>query len=58
VNDVPESLVRAVCAVGDAAPERLRAYRAAGADLPVVYPVSAGEPAPSIERTLLGLAPG
>ncbi len=57
MNDVPEALVRAVCAVGDAASDRLGAYRAAGADLPVVYPVSAGDPAPSIEGTLLELAP-
>jgi len=57
VDEVPESLVRAVCAVGDAALERLGAYRAAGADLPIVYPVSAGDPAPSIEGTLLQLAP-
>ena len=56
-DDVPESLVRAVCAVGDAAPERLAAFRGAGADLAVVYPVSVGEMAPSIERTLLELAP-
>ncbi|MGH2635397.1 MAG: LLM class flavin-dependent oxidoreductase [Actinomycetota bacterium] len=57
-DDVPESLVRAVCAVGGTAPERIAAYRAAGADLPVVYPVPVGEPAASIERTLSALAPG
>jgi alkanesulfonate monooxygenase SsuD/methylene tetrahydromethanopterin reductase-like flavin-dependent oxidoreductase (luciferase family) len=57
-EDVPEALVRAVCAVGPDAAERLAAYGAAGADLPVVYPVAVGEPAPSIERTLLALAPG
>lgn len=57
VDDVPESLVRAVCAVGDAASERIGAFRAAGAHLPIVYPVSAGDPAPSIEGTLLQLAP-
>ena len=57
-GDVPEALVRAVCAIGDGAAERLAAYRDAGADLVVVYPVAVGEPAPSIERTLLALAPG
>ncbi len=56
--DVPEALVRAVCALGEAAPGRIAAYREAGADLPIVYPVAVGEPAPSIERTLLSLAPG
>ncbi len=56
-QDVPEALVRAVCAVGDDAAERVAAYREAGADLPVVYPVAVGEAAPSVERTLLELAP-
>lgn len=56
-DDVPASLVRAVCAVGVGAPDQIAAYRDAGADLPVVYPVSVGEAAPSIERTLLELAP-
>jgi alkanesulfonate monooxygenase SsuD/methylene tetrahydromethanopterin reductase-like flavin-dependent oxidoreductase (luciferase family) len=57
-EDVPEALVRAVCAIGEDARLRLAAYREAGADLPVVYPVAVGEPAVSIERTLLALAPG
>ena len=41
-DDVPEHLVRSVALVGDpfAARERLDAYREAGADLPVVYPVA------------------
>jgi alkanesulfonate monooxygenase SsuD/methylene tetrahydromethanopterin reductase-like flavin-dependent oxidoreductase (luciferase family) len=56
-QDVPESLVRAVCAVGDAARARIEAYREAGADLPVVYPVASGPAAASIERTLSALAP-
>jgi alkanesulfonate monooxygenase SsuD/methylene tetrahydromethanopterin reductase-like flavin-dependent oxidoreductase (luciferase family) len=56
--DVPERLVRSVCAVGEAAANRLAAYRAAGADLTVVYPVAVGEAVASIERTLLALAPG
>jgi alkanesulfonate monooxygenase SsuD/methylene tetrahydromethanopterin reductase-like flavin-dependent oxidoreductase (luciferase family) len=57
-EDVPEELVRAVCAVGERAAERLSRYRDAGADLPVVYPVPVGDPVSSIERTLLVLAPG
>jgi alkanesulfonate monooxygenase SsuD/methylene tetrahydromethanopterin reductase-like flavin-dependent oxidoreductase (luciferase family) len=55
-DGVPESFVRAVCAVGASAPDRIAAYREAGADLPVVYPVAVAEQAESIERTLLGLA--
>ena len=41
---VPEALVRAVCLPGDPAEARARldAYRDAGADLPVVYPVAGG----------------
>ncbi len=59
LGDVPEALVRAVCLLGDArhAAARLRAYRDAGADLPVVYPVPVLEPASSIEGTLFALAP-
>jgi alkanesulfonate monooxygenase SsuD/methylene tetrahydromethanopterin reductase-like flavin-dependent oxidoreductase (luciferase family) len=56
-DEVPESLVRAVCALGDEAGARVAAYREAGADLAIVYPVAAGDAAPSIERTLLELAP-
>lgn len=57
--DVPEVLVRAVCAFGDAeeAAARLQAYRDAGADLPIVYPVPVLEPVSSIEGTLFALAP-
>jgi hypothetical protein len=44
--------------VGESAPERIAAFRSAGADVPVVYPVAVGDPAPAIERTLLALAPG
>jgi alkanesulfonate monooxygenase SsuD/methylene tetrahydromethanopterin reductase-like flavin-dependent oxidoreductase (luciferase family) len=58
VDDVPEALLEAVCAVGDAASGRLEVYREAGADLVVVYPVAAGDPATSLESTLLALAPG
>jgi alkanesulfonate monooxygenase SsuD/methylene tetrahydromethanopterin reductase-like flavin-dependent oxidoreductase (luciferase family) len=55
--DVPERLVRAICAIGEEAPSRVEAYRDAGADLPVVYPVATGEVAASIEGTLSALAP-
>jgi alkanesulfonate monooxygenase SsuD/methylene tetrahydromethanopterin reductase-like flavin-dependent oxidoreductase (luciferase family) len=43
VEPSPEAIVRAVCLRGDPdrAKERLEAYRLAGADLPVVYPVLA-----------------
>lgn len=56
-QDAPEVLVRSLAAVGDEARERLSDFRAAGADLVVVYPVPSGEPVSSIERTLLALAP-
>lgn len=56
-EDVPEVLVRAVCAVGDEARARLEAFREAGADLPIAYPVATADAAASIEGTLLGLAP-
>jgi alkanesulfonate monooxygenase SsuD/methylene tetrahydromethanopterin reductase-like flavin-dependent oxidoreductase (luciferase family) len=58
LDEVPEALVRTVGGIGEDAPRHLAAYRDAGADLPVVYPVSAGDPAASIEGTLLALAPG
>jgi alkanesulfonate monooxygenase SsuD/methylene tetrahydromethanopterin reductase-like flavin-dependent oxidoreductase (luciferase family) len=56
-EDVPEVLVRAVCAVGDGARERVDAFREAGADLPIVYPVATADAAASIRGTLLALAP-
>jgi alkanesulfonate monooxygenase SsuD/methylene tetrahydromethanopterin reductase-like flavin-dependent oxidoreductase (luciferase family) len=56
-EDVPEVLVRSVCAVGDGARDRLDAFRDAGADLPIVYPVGTSDPAASIEATLRALAP-
>ena len=56
-EDVPEVLVRSVCAVGDGARERLDAFREAGADLPIVYPVATADPSASIEVTLGALAP-
>lgn len=56
-GDVPDDLVRAVALVGDreAARERLEAYRLAGADLCLVYPVGTGEG--FIADTLRALAP-
>ncbi len=57
--DVPEELVRAVCLLGDrsAARARLEAFRAAGAHLPVVYPVAvAGDEAASVGSTVEALA--
>ena len=56
-EDVPEVLVRAVCAVGSEARDRLEAFREAGADLPIVYPVATADPAASIGTTLRALAP-
>jgi alkanesulfonate monooxygenase SsuD/methylene tetrahydromethanopterin reductase-like flavin-dependent oxidoreductase (luciferase family) len=56
---VPDALIDAVCVVGEvgAARSRLRAYREAGADLPVVYPVSVLDAESSIVGTLFALAP-
>ena len=42
IDDVPEELVRAVCAVGGSAASKIQEFRDAGADLPVVYPVAFG----------------
>jgi alkanesulfonate monooxygenase SsuD/methylene tetrahydromethanopterin reductase-like flavin-dependent oxidoreductase (luciferase family) len=58
-DGVPESLVRAVCVLGEGAEarERLGAYRDAGADVAVVYPVPVLEPVSSILGTLFALAP-
>jgi alkanesulfonate monooxygenase SsuD/methylene tetrahydromethanopterin reductase-like flavin-dependent oxidoreductase (luciferase family) len=56
-EDVPEVLVRSVCAVGDGARDRLDAFREAGADMPIVYPIAIADPAASIEATLRALAP-
>jgi hypothetical protein len=61
VDAAPDRVVDAVCLRGDPgrARDRLNAYRAAGADLPVVYPVLArGEGAAASIRTLGLLAPG
>jgi 5,10-methylenetetrahydromethanopterin reductase len=58
-DSVPERLVRELCLLGDAAEaaSRLDAFRRAGADLPIVYPVPCLEASSSINGTLLGLAP-
>lgn len=58
-SEVPDSLLRAVCAWGDRdeAMERLDAYRQAGADPVVVYPVPVLDAASSIVATVLGVAP-
>src|SRR5262245_53800581 len=56
-SEAPEALVRAVCALGDDARDRIEAYREAGADLPVVYPVATADTAASIESTLSAMAP-
>jgi alkanesulfonate monooxygenase SsuD/methylene tetrahydromethanopterin reductase-like flavin-dependent oxidoreductase (luciferase family) len=55
-EDVPEDLVRAVTLVGEPLPARVRieAFRQAGADLPVIYPVATTEdPIGSVARTLI-----
>jgi alkanesulfonate monooxygenase SsuD/methylene tetrahydromethanopterin reductase-like flavin-dependent oxidoreductase (luciferase family) len=56
---VPEALVRTLCLLGDPGPARgrLEAYREAGADLPVVYPVPCLDPLSSVLGTLFALAP-
>jgi alkanesulfonate monooxygenase SsuD/methylene tetrahydromethanopterin reductase-like flavin-dependent oxidoreductase (luciferase family) len=59
-HEVPEALLRAVCLPDDprAAADRVRAYREAGADLPVVYPVAVDGSAPaSLLTTLEAMAP-
>jgi 5,10-methylenetetrahydromethanopterin reductase len=58
--DVPDDFVDAICLPGEAkaASARLEAFRAAGADVVVVYPVAAGpDPASSVDDTLRALAP-
>jgi 5,10-methylenetetrahydromethanopterin reductase len=60
VEATAEGVVEAVCLRGDPdrAAERLEAYRDAGADLPVVYPVLArGDAAQASIATLRALAP-
>ncbi len=58
---VSDAMADAVTLVGDAAHcrERLRAYRVAGATLPIVFPNPVGEPrAAAVERALRAFAPG
>jgi alkanesulfonate monooxygenase SsuD/methylene tetrahydromethanopterin reductase-like flavin-dependent oxidoreductase (luciferase family) len=58
-DDVPEALVRAVCLIGEGATarDRLDAFREAGADVPVVYPVASGQDPPgSVAATLRAAA--
>lgn len=59
LGDVPDRLIRSVAVVGDApsASARLDAYRDAGADLVVVYPVPVLDATSSIMATLFALAP-
>lgn len=59
LDEVPEELVRGVCVWGtrDQAEDRLGAYRKAGADLVVVYPVQAQEPLSSLMGTIMAAAP-
>ena len=61
-QDVPDTLIGAVCLTGGPAEgrARLQVYRDAGADLPIVYPVPApgSDPASSVLATLGALAPG
>jgi alkanesulfonate monooxygenase SsuD/methylene tetrahydromethanopterin reductase-like flavin-dependent oxidoreductase (luciferase family) len=55
-DGVPEELVRRVCQPGEAL-AGLAAYREAGADLPVIYPVPVRDPGSSVLGTLFALAP-
>jgi alkanesulfonate monooxygenase SsuD/methylene tetrahydromethanopterin reductase-like flavin-dependent oxidoreductase (luciferase family) len=63
-KEVPDAFVRAIALIGDpsAARDRLHAYREAGADLAVVYPVVDPGAGPdgvdAVSRTLRALAPG
>jgi 5,10-methylenetetrahydromethanopterin reductase len=56
---VPEELVRALCLLGDAnsARARLEEFRAAGAAVPVVYPVPVLDAPSSIMSTMFAVAP-
>lgn len=60
-DEIPETFVRRICLLGDpaAARDRLRAYREAGADLPVVYPalMPGDGRGDSVMATLTALAP-
>jgi alkanesulfonate monooxygenase SsuD/methylene tetrahydromethanopterin reductase-like flavin-dependent oxidoreductase (luciferase family) len=56
---VSDELVKALCLFGEAAGarERLKGFREAGADLPIVYPVPCGDLVSSINGTILAMAP-
>jgi 5,10-methylenetetrahydromethanopterin reductase len=58
-HDVPETLVRVLTVLGgrDEALARFAAYREAGADLVLCYPVAALEPMSSVLGTVLAAAP-
>jgi alkanesulfonate monooxygenase SsuD/methylene tetrahydromethanopterin reductase-like flavin-dependent oxidoreductase (luciferase family) len=59
IDDVPESFLRALTVMGGRreAKERERAYRDAGADLVLWYPVPALDPISSIMGTIMAAAP-
>ncbi len=59
LDDVSDALVRAVALVGSAseAKARLEAYRQAGAELPIVYPVPCLDPRSSVLGTIFATAP-
>ena len=56
IEPTPEAVAEAICLRGDpdAARNRLQAYRSAGADLPVVYPVLAPGEGPEAALAVLG----
>jgi 5,10-methylenetetrahydromethanopterin reductase len=58
-EEVPESLVKALTVMGGRgeALERFQAYREAGADLVICYPVAALDPFSSVLGTILAAAP-
>jgi 5,10-methylenetetrahydromethanopterin reductase len=58
-DQIPLELVDALCIRGgrDEATERIDQYRAAGADLVVIYPVPAQEAASSLMATIMAAAP-
>jgi alkanesulfonate monooxygenase SsuD/methylene tetrahydromethanopterin reductase-like flavin-dependent oxidoreductase (luciferase family) len=58
-DEVPESLVKALCVWGtrEEALDRFRAFHQAGADVVVVYPVTAQEPGSSLLGTVMTAAP-
>lgn len=59
VEPIPETMARTLCVWGDREPalERLAAWREAGADLVVVYPVLAQEAVSSLTGTIMAASP-